>query len=119
MQYLQWHAIGPNTAAAFDTTNDASASRTSVTLDWIINQNAEPIFDYWFSRTDGNSGTSTRIASGAASVVAIPRGANNQFTSLKGTLSYSTLPLDGFRNIGFQYRTTNATKKVMVNYYFP
>jgi hypothetical protein len=120
MQYLPWHEIGPNTAAVFDINNSKlNGPQTSVLLDWIKNPLAEPIYDYWFTRTDGNAGTSTRIVLGETSIIAKPGGVDNKFTSLTGKISYSTLPLDGFRNVGFVYRTTNGTKKVSVNYYFP
>lgn len=120
MQYLPWHISGPNTAAAFDIANTAlNGLQTSVLLDWINNPNAEPIFKYWFSKTDGNGDTSTPIKLGETSVLATPGGINTRFTSLTGKLSYSVPPLDGYRNVGFVYRTTNGTKKVMVNYYFP
>lgn len=121
MKNMAWHENGSNTIAAFDSSNASlSGLKTTLLVDWISNPNAELIDGIWISQTDGNYDNATKFSLGATSVLAAPRGAiGTYFTSLTGVLNYDNPPLDGFREIDMHYRTTDGTKKVMSNYYYP
>jgi hypothetical protein len=120
MQYLPWHQNGPNTMAAFDKMNtNLTGLKNSLSIDWIANPYAELIDSIWVSQTDGNYSNATAFKLGSTEVVATPDGAGAKFTSITGSLEYINAPLDGFREIGFSYRTTDGTKKYMTNYFYP
>lgn len=120
MNYLYWHTPGVNTVAAFDLSNSSLAGQqTRMAVDWIIDPRAEFIDSVWVSQTDGEWASAAPALLIPGTAVVTPLSSNAFFTSLNGTKSYNVQPLDGFREIDMHYRTTDDSKKVMSNVYYP
>ena len=114
---LPWHGSGKNTLDAIDIANvKLNGLQTSLTVDWVKHPKAEFIDLVWISQIDGNFNNSTRVALGATTVDAKPANSTpeaiSRFTSLTGPVNYNFGPVDGYREIGLQYRTTDGNIKV-------
>ena len=114
---LPWHGDGKNTLDAIDIANvKLNGLQTSLTVDWVKHPKAEFIDSVWISQIDGNFDNSTRVALGVTTVEAKPvnRTAESisRFTSLTGPVNYDNGPVDGYREIGLNYRTTDGSFKV-------
>ena len=114
---LPWHGDVKNTLDAIDIANvQLNGLQTSLKVDWVINPKAEFIDVVWISQIDGNFHNRTPVALGAFSVDAKPKNLTaesiSRFTSLTGPVNYDYGPVDGYRNIGLQYRTTDGSYKV-------
>ena len=120
MNNLYWHSPGLNTLAALDFSNSSTVGRqTRMVVDWIIDPHAESIDSVWVSQTDGEWASTSPSLSNPGIAVVTPLTQGTFFTSLIGVKSYGAQPFDGFREIDMHYRTTDDTKKVMSNIYYP